>query len=110
MSKFFFKGRLDKTEDYGGYGYKSRRAVKFGTESSPLTLTVTTDERKAELEAILQEHSLFANIEINTEVEEDITQLDALINKPKTKVLEKIPKRNDPCLCGSGKKYKKCCG
>lgn len=22
----------------------------------------------------------------------------------------KLPGRNDPCLCGSGKKYKKCCG
>jgi len=22
----------------------------------------------------------------------------------------KPPKRNDPCPCGSGKKYKKCCG
>jgi hypothetical protein len=20
-----------------------------------------------------------------------------------------IPERNDPCLCGSGRKYKKCC-
>ena len=24
--------------------------------------------------------------------------------------LEKKPKRNDPCPCGSGKKYKQCCG
>jgi len=23
---------------------------------------------------------------------------------------EKKPNRNDPCPCGSGKKYKKCCG
>jgi len=23
---------------------------------------------------------------------------------------EKEPGRNDPCSCGSGKKYKKCCG
>lgn len=23
---------------------------------------------------------------------------------------EKAPGRNDPCPCGSGKKYKKCCG
>jgi len=23
---------------------------------------------------------------------------------------EKEPGRNDPCPCGSGKKYKKCCG
>lgn len=31
---------------------------------------------------------------------------------PKTKPLSPSPKvgRNDPCPCGSGKKYKKCCG
>ena len=23
---------------------------------------------------------------------------------------DKTPARNDPCPCGSGKKYKKCCG
>jgi len=23
---------------------------------------------------------------------------------------EAIPGRNDPCFCGSGRKYKKCCG
>jgi len=23
---------------------------------------------------------------------------------------EKTPGRNDPCTCGSGKKYKRCCG
>lgn len=33
-------------------------------------------------------------------------------NYLKTVVTEKKPKigRNDPCACGSGKKYKKCCG
>ncbi|MBR0600264.1 SEC-C metal-binding domain-containing protein [Sinanaerobacter chloroacetimidivorans] len=30
--------------------------------------------------------------------------------KSKTVVKDKIPGRNDPCPCGSGKKYKKCCG
>jgi protein translocase subunit secA len=25
-------------------------------------------------------------------------------------VKDKIPGRNDPCPCGSGKKYKHCCG
>ncbi len=30
--------------------------------------------------------------------------------KSKTVVKEKTPGRNDPCPCGSGKKYKKCCG
>jgi preprotein translocase subunit SecA len=30
--------------------------------------------------------------------------------KVQTIVKEKEPGRNDPCPCGSGKKYKKCCG
>lgn len=30
--------------------------------------------------------------------------------KQKPVVKEKLPGRNDPCPCGSGKKYKKCCG
>lgn len=30
------------------------------------------------------------------------------INTP-TLIKNKIPGRNDPCICGSGKKFKKCC-
>ncbi len=30
--------------------------------------------------------------------------------KAKTIIKDKEPGRNDPCPCGSGKKYKKCCG
>lgn len=30
--------------------------------------------------------------------------------KPKPVVRDAAPGRNDPCSCGSGKKYKKCCG
>ena len=30
--------------------------------------------------------------------------------RSKTVVKDKEPGRNDPCPCGSGKKYKKCCG
>lgn len=30
--------------------------------------------------------------------------------KSKTVIKDKEPGRNDPCICGSGKKYKKCCG
>ncbi|NOU61906.1 YchJ family protein [Marinifilum caeruleilacunae] len=28
---------------------------------------------------------------------------------PKEEINEKLPNRNDPCHCGSGKKFKKCC-
>ena len=30
--------------------------------------------------------------------------------KPKVKTAAEKVGRNDPCPCGSGKKYKKCCG
>jgi preprotein translocase subunit SecA len=30
--------------------------------------------------------------------------------KPQTVVKDRKIGRNDPCICGSGKKYKKCCG
>ncbi|MED3825520.1 SEC-C metal-binding domain-containing protein [Priestia flexa] len=32
------------------------------------------------------------------------------INSNKIELPVEKPKRNDPCPCGSGKKYKKCCG
>ena len=40
-------------------------------------------------------------------------QMESIIKthkKTKTIVKDKEPGRNDPCPCGSGKKYKKCCG
>ena len=34
---------------------------------------------------------------------------EGTVNKPKKRAAGKVG-RNDPCHCGSGKKYKKCCG
>ncbi|WP_250657736.1 PBPRA1643 family SWIM/SEC-C metal-binding motif protein [Alkalimarinus coralli] len=110
MSKFFFKGRQDKREDHASVGFSTKRSEKPGSDNYPLSLTVATDERKVEVESILKEHALFANIEVNENAEEDISQLDSLLNTPKTMVFDKTPNRNDPCSCGSGRKYKKCCG
>jgi uncharacterized protein YecA (UPF0149 family) len=35
--------------------------------------------------------------------------IEDLENKPEIDLSQKIG-RNDPCPCGSGKKFKKCCG
>ncbi|WP_130863992.1 SEC-C metal-binding domain-containing protein [Bacilliculturomica massiliensis] len=37
-------------------------------------------------------------------------EIEKAYKRSKTVVKEKEPGRNDPCPCGSGKKYKKCCG
>jgi uncharacterized protein YecA (UPF0149 family) len=34
---------------------------------------------------------------------------EAMTEKGHTYVADKEPGRNDPCPCGSGKKYKQCC-
>ena len=44
---------------------------------------------------------------LSAEKREEITKA---YKKSKTIVKEKQPGRNDPCPCGSGLKYKKCCG
>jgi len=42
-------------------------------------------------------------------VETPMTEAAAEMRGPQTYVAVKEPGRNDPCPCGSGKKYKKCC-
>ena len=41
-----------------------------------------------------------------------ITKVKGLhFERPGRQIIKnKVPGRNDPCICGSGKKYKKCCG
>lgn len=50
------------------------------------------------------------NIERERVVEVTATNHGDSENKPKTVVKGEKIGRNDPCPCGSGKKYKKCCG
>jgi hypothetical protein len=42
--------------------------------------------------------------------EEKRQEIADLYRRSRTVVKEKTPGRNDPCPCGSGKKFKKCCG
>lgn len=39
-----------------------------------------------------------------------LTPSESTARQKTTIIKDKEPGRNDPCLCGSGKKYKKCCG
>ncbi|MEH6824265.1 MAG: PBPRA1643 family SWIM/SEC-C metal-binding motif protein [Motiliproteus sp.] len=110
MSKFFFKGRIEKRPEYGSCGFNTKRVSKLGTETNPLTLVVNSEERRAEVEALVVEHSLCASIAVDPEAEENLAEFDGVLNKPQTQTFANTPGRNDPCSCGSGKKYKKCCG
>ncbi|MEC4727004.1 SEC-C domain-containing protein [Shewanella sp. D64] len=108
--KFFFKGRKSPKPKHESFGYNTKRTSKLGSSDNPLNLVVCNDARKVEIEALLNQHDLIANIEINSDVEENILELDGILNKPETTRFDKKPNRNEPCPCGSGNKYKKCCG
>jgi len=110
MHDLYYKGRIHTRHNHVTTGYNTKRTVKLGTEKNPLTLIVASDERKLEIEALVTENDLFANITVDSTVDENINELNSTLNKPVTTTFVKTPNRNDPCLCGSGKKYKKCCG
>jgi len=108
--KFFFKGRPGNKPKHVNHAFSTNRVIKQGTEEHPLTLTVTDEARKIEVEAMLAEKGLFALVTVDADATENIAELECIINKPTAVSVVKTPTRNDPCSCGSGKKFKKCCG
>jgi len=110
MHNLYYKGRIEIRENHVKSGYNTKRDVKLGTTGSPLILVVASEERQAEVAALVAANDLIADISIDADSPENTVQLDTLLNKPVTTRFEKTPARNDPCSCGSGKKYKKCCG
>ena len=110
--KFFFNGRQDSRQDHVGRAYQTSAGSNAGSEKYPLSLVVTSEARQTEVQALVDKAQLYATINIDSsdDAEESITELTALLNKSATVKVDKTPARNEPCSCGSGKKYKKCCG
>jgi SWIM/SEC-C metal-binding protein len=111
--KFFFKGRQDARQHHTAHGgFQTRASQKSGTKKYPLALVVTSETRKQEIEAEVSEANLHADITVDTAegAVESITGLTVLQNKGTTVTRVKPPSRNDSCSCGSGVKFKKCCG
>jgi len=110
--KLFFKGRQDARQSHIKYGYKTKSSNKTGSKKYPLELVVTSEARKQEVETLVAEAKLFAEVSIDNSdgAVESIAELTVLLNKQDTVKVDDVPGRNDPCVCGSGNKYKKCCG
>ena len=90
--------------------FNGKKAAKLGTEKMPASVCVQTEERVKEVASIFEKHGWKYIIELEPDKPENISDLELLLNPPAQKVAEKKVGRNDPCPCGSGKKYKKCCG
>jgi SWIM/SEC-C metal-binding protein len=99
-----YKG-LDGTKTYDGV-----KTAKLGTDKNPAVVNVQTEERFKEVTSIFEENGWKFKIELKPDKPEDMADLEQLLNTPKPKITEKKVGRNEPCPCGSGKKYKNCCG
>lgn len=90
--------------------FNGKRPTKLGTEKKPATVRVKTKTKQKEVEAVFKKNNWVYEIEVNSDKEEDLADLEILLNTPKPVKAEDKIGRNEPCPCGSGKKYKKCCG
>lgn len=89
--------------------FDGKKTAKLGTEKKPAMVTVQTKKRAKEVESVFEEKGWKYSIELDPDKPEDMNDLDTLLSPPKTKIAEKKVGRNEPCPCGSGQKYKKCC-
>ena len=90
--------------------YDGKKTTKLGTENNPAVVNVKTKKRMKEVISIFEKNGWKYTIELERKKPEDITDLEILLNWPKPKEAGKKIGRNAPCPCGSGNKYKKCCG
>jgi SWIM/SEC-C metal-binding protein len=90
--------------------YDGKKKAKLGTENNPAVVNVPTEKRRKEIAAIFEKNGWKYTIGVEPDEQEDITALERLLNPPKPIKAEKKIGRNERCPCGSGLKYKNCCG
>jgi SWIM/SEC-C metal-binding protein len=113
MGKIFFDGKKTGKSFEGEERekiFEVKRPAKLGTEKNPAVLRVQSEERLKEVASIFQEKGWKYTIELEAEKPEDTTDLERLLNPQQPVTVEKKVGRNEPCPCGSGNKFKKCCG
>ena len=86
-----------------------KRAI-LGTEKNPAVVHVRTEARLKEVSRLFNDRGWKYKIGLEPDQPEDVTALERLLNPAKPKLVAKKLGRNEPCSCGSGKKYKVCCG
>lgn len=83
--------------------------AKIGSTKRPIIVRVHSDEKARYVAETCVEHGWHYIIGFELDKPEDISDLEKALNPPAPAQSEKVS-RNEPCPCGSGKKYKKCCG
>ncbi len=83
--------------------------AKLGSKKRPIIVRVQTEETADYVIETCEAHGWHYIIGFEPDKPEDISDLEKMLNPVEPIKSNKI-NRNAPCPCGSGKKYKKCCG
>jgi SWIM/SEC-C metal-binding protein len=83
--------------------------AKLGSKKRPAIVRVQTESRAVEIMNICNENGWQVIIGVEPDEDEDISDVERLLNPPTARRTGEKVGRNDPCPCGSGLKYKKCC-
>lgn len=82
---------------------------KLGSKKHPAVVRVNTMEKAEEIMNFCHKNGWQVIVGIEPDAKEDISDFEKLMNPPQPIISAITNGRNDPCSCGSGKKYKKCC-
>ena len=75
----------------------------------PAIIRVQSQLRASEMMQLCDEHGIQLIVGIEPDKPEDISDVTRLLDPPQPARRMTHAGRNDPCPCGSGTKYKKCC-
>ncbi len=82
----------------------------LGSEKRPAVARVKSQKRAEEILSICSKHGWKVIVGIEPNKPEDISDVERLLNPPEAAKAQVKTGRNEPCPCGSGNKYKRCCG
>ncbi len=84
--------------------------ARLGTKQHPAVVRVQSPERAEELLALCHQRGWQVIIGVEPDQPENTTDIERLVTPPLPATSARSVGRNDPCPCGSGTKFKKCCG
>jgi SWIM/SEC-C metal-binding protein len=83
--------------------------ASIGSREKPAIVRVQTVERAEQIVAWCKENDIQCIVGLEPDKPEDISDLDRALQTRQPADRSAKVGRNDPCPCGSGKKFKKCC-
>lgn len=84
--------------------------ASIGTKKHPAVVRVQTPERAQKVLDFCNEHGVIVIVGIEPDKPEDVSDVERAMTAPEPVRVEPKVGRNERCPCGSGKKFKACCG